>query len=208
MGSSFLTAINLGLGLYCVVTFFRMMIQFGLPNHPARFTLYLVLLSVTSYFVMKSLTGFHLINPFLFMRWRALLLVAGSLGLLLQAITLVGHNSLIQQKIISRLPLMAGLVFFAFFSDYAHFFLGGSVLASVLFLSISVKNARYQKRMLLKMSLFLGIFWLLSLCNQYWLYILAELFLFPALFYLFVFEQSYGVSALVEEFMEDSGVSA
>ena len=207
MGSSFLTAINLGLGLYCVIVFFKMLVQFGIPNHPARFTIYLVTLCVASYFVMKSLTELNLINPFLFMRWRALPIVAGSLGLLLQVITTVGHFSLIQQKIISRIPLMAALLFFAFFPDKADVFFSVSILASVLFLTISVGKSRYQKRMLIKMSFFLFLFWVCTLFNQFWLYIIGELFLFPALFYFFIFQQSYGVSALVEGFMgDDSGV--
>ena len=155
MGSSFLTAIHLGLSLYCVINFLKMLVQFGLPNHPARFTIYLVSLCASAYFVMKFLTEMNLVNAFLYMKWRALPLVAGSLALLLQVITVIGNFSQIQQKIISRIPLMMALLFFAFFSEQADYFFIGCVLVSVLFLTISVGKARYQKRMLVKMAFFL-----------------------------------------------------
>lgn len=206
MGSSFLTAIHLGLSLYCVINFFKMLVQFGLPNHPARFTLYLVSLCASAYFTMKFLTEIHLVNPFLYMRWRAFPLVAGSLALLLQVITVIGNFSLIQQKIISRIPLIMALLFFAFFSEKADYFFIGCILVSVLFLTVSVGKARYQKRMLVKMAFFLLLFWIPRQFNYFPLYIVAELFLFPALFYFFIFQQSYGVSALVESMGQDSGV--
>lgn len=208
MGSSFLTAINVVLGLYCVIIFLKNMIQFGIPNHPARFTLYLVTLCATTFFAMRAMADLGLMNPFVFMRWRALPLVAGSLGLLLQVITIVGHFSHIQQKIISRIPLMGALLFFAFFWEQADWFFGASVLIAVLFLSISVGKARYQKRMLVKMALFVGLFGLFKLSNNFTLYIIGELFLFPALFYFFIFEQSYGVTALVEEHYANSGADS
>lgn len=207
MGSTFLTAINVVLALYCVIIFLKNIIQFGLPNHPARFTLYLMHLCVTSYFVMRAMVDLSLMNPFHFLKWRTFPIVAGSLGLILQVITVVGSFSHIQQKIISRIPLMGAILFFAFFSDYADWFFGISVLVAVLFLSISVGKARYQKRMLIKMVLFLGILGLFRLTNHYSLFVVGELFLFPALFYFFIFEQSYGVSAMIEEHHAQSGVS-
>lgn len=205
MGSTFLTAINVGLGLYCLIIFFKNLIQFGLPNHPARFTLYLVSLCATAFFVLKAMVDLSLINPFDYMRWRAFPIVAGSLGLLLQVVSIVGNFSHIQQKIISRIPLMAALLFFAFFWEKADWFFGFIILATVLFLSVSVGKARYQKRMLIKMALFLGLFGVFKLFNNFYLYILGELFLFPALFYFFIFEHSYGVSALIEEHHAQSG---
>jgi hypothetical protein len=208
MGSSFLTAINLALGLYCVVQFFKTVIQFGLPNHPGRFTLYLISLSVTAFFSMKALVDLNLLHPFLYVRWRTLPLVTASLGIILQVITIIGHFSYIQQKIISRLPIMGALLFFAFFWEYAEWFAAFALIASFLFLTISVGKARYQKRAFIKMCLFLGLFGLFKFINLYWAYIMGELFLFPALFYFFVFQQSYGVSTLADEWSEDSGVSA
>jgi hypothetical protein len=204
MGSSFLTTINVALGLYSVIIFFKMIIQFGLPNHPAKFTLYLVCLCVASSFAMKSLAGLGYLSPVDYLKWRAFPLVAGSLGLLLQVVISVGQFSHIQQKIISRIPLIGALLVFAFFPSEADKFYGACMLVIVLFLSISVGKARYQKRMLFKMLLFLLLSFLFILANNYWTYIIGEIFLFPALFYFFIFEQSCGVSALVDKFVSEN----
>ena len=206
MGSSFLTTINLGLGLYCVISFFKNIVQFGLPNHPRRFTLYFVTFCAMVFFVMKVMADLNLLNPFFYLRYQSLPLVAGGLGLLIQVMTVVGNFSHVQQKVISRIPLMGGLLVFAFFWQYAEWFFAICLLISVLFLTISVGKARYQKRILSKMTFFLALFLLFKTFNYFWLYIVGELFLYPALFYFFIFEQTYGVSALVEEHHTDSGV--
>jgi hypothetical protein len=201
MGSTFLNAINVVLALYCMIIFFKTLIQFGLPNHPARFTLIMVLLCTTSFFVLRALTSLSIELPFDYMKWRSLPVVAGGLGLLLQVISVIGQFSHIQLKIISRIPLMGSLLFFFFFQDYADIFLIGTILVSVLFLTVSVGKARYQKRMLLKMTLFLLLYWGFRQVS-----VVAELFWFPALFYFFIFEQSYGVSAMIDEYHDHSGV--
>lgn len=198
MDSSFLTWVNVGLGLYSGISFFRMIIQFGLPNHPGRFTLYLVCLCAMTYFSMKALTGLGILAPIYYLKWRPLPLVAGSLALLLQVISTSGQFSLIQQKVISRIPLMAGLLVFAFFPMKADLFAGLAIMAGGVFLSISVGKARYQKRMYFKMVFFLAFSAGLSRIDQYWTYVLGEMVLFIVLFYFFIFEQTFGVSSLVE----------
>lgn len=205
MDSSFLTlqtAVSVGLALFSGILFLRMMIQFGLPNHPSRFTAYLVTFCAVFFFGAKALAGLNLISPWFWMRWRTLPLVAGSLALLLQSIMTIGQFSLIQQKVVSRLPLIAALLFLAFFPSYADFFFGMAIFAASAFLSISVGKARYQKRLFLKMAFFLGIFGLLQLPQYLWMYLLGEVFLFFALFYFFLFEQTFGISARMDEFQE------
>lgn len=198
MGSSFLTTINVVLALYSLIVFLKSVIQFGLPNHPARFTLYLVLLCAVAYFSMKALAGMGQLSPLHYLHWRPIPIVAGGFGLLLQVVVSVGHFSRIQQKIISRIPLLAGIAVFAFLPGFADHFFAGCIIAMTLFLSVSVGKARYQKRMLVKMTLFLVLSFLTSLIDNYWTFVIAESFLLPAIFYFFIFEQSCGVSALVE----------
>jgi hypothetical protein len=198
MGSSFLTTINVVLALYSLIVFFKSLIQFGLPNHPARFTLYLVSLCAVAYFAMKALAGLGYISPIDYLRWRTIPVVGSGLGILLQVVTSVGNFSRIQQKMFSRIPLIGALLVFAFFPPFADHFFGLCILATVLFLSVSVGKARYQKRILFKMTLFLVLSLLLTLMNFYWTYVVGELLLFPALFYFFIFEQSYGVAAMME----------
>jgi hypothetical protein len=197
MDSSFLIWVNVGLGLYSGILFTKMVIQFGLPNHPARFTAYLISACVTAFFCGKAAMGLGLISPWEWIRWQPLPLVAASVALLLQIIISVGEYDLIQQKVVSRIPLMAGLLCFAFFPSKAEFFFWGSIAAGCIFLSISIGKARYQKRMYFKMALFLGLFGLLQLTEVYGLNVLGELILFFALFYFFLLEQAFGVAALI-----------
>jgi hypothetical protein len=208
MDSSFLTAINIGLALYAILNFIRIVIQFGLPNHPARFTVYLVTLCVTSYFVMRASTDLGFIPPFFFWRWRSLPLVIGSFALLMQLITCIGHYGHVQQKIISRIPLILGLLVFSYFPQNADAFLVGSLVAAGLFLTVSVGKARYIKRMFFKLCFFLILSAGLKSVS-YWAYLAGEFLLVFVLFYFFIIQQGMAVQALVEQrHAEDLGVSA
>jgi hypothetical protein len=204
MGSSFLTIINALLALYSVIIFLKTIIQFGLPNHPARFTMYLVCLCAAAYFSLKASAGFALISPMDYLRFRTIPIVGGGLGMLLQIVTSVGQFSHLQQKVISRIPLMASLLVYFFFPSHAEIFFGLCVLASVLFYTVSVGKARYQKRMFFKMSLFLTLAMLFHLTENYWTYVLGDIVLFPAIFYFFIIQQSYGVTAMVEQFRAEN----
>ena len=103
MDSSFLMWLHISLGLFSLGFFLKLIIQFGLPNHPARLLAYMVGLSATVYFVGQAMTDLSFITPWFWIKWRPLPLVAGSLCLLLQTIMLVGNFSVIQQRIISRI---------------------------------------------------------------------------------------------------------
>ena len=203
MDSSFLTLVHVGNGIYALLSFIKLIIQFGLPNHPARFLCYMVCLSAVCYLVGLAATDLGYLSPWVWMRWRSLPLVAGSVCLLFQVITLVGNFSLLQQKIISRLPLMGALLCFAFFQEKASYVSGAFILAAALFFSISVGKARHQKRQILKMTFFLLLWNGLRLTQNYWAFVLAEVLLTFAIFYLFLFEQSTAVAAMVDEFRTD-----
>lgn len=207
MGSSFLTTIKVALSLYSIILFIKTVMQFGLPNHPARFLMYLVTLCTTAYFTMVTLVHFQVIAPWDFVKLQALPMVAGSLALLFQIISSVGNFSLIQQKVISRIPLMAALLFFAFFPHHANIFLVVCILVGVLMFTISVGKVRYQKRIYFKMAFFLMLSFTLSEWGNFWVYTFAKLFLFFALFYFYIFQQTFGISAMVEKFQaENAGV--
>lgn len=199
MHSSFLTWVNAGLALYSTVLFLKLLVQFGLPNHPSRFTAYVISLCATSFLVLEILTSLGFLGPVLWIKWRALPIVCGSLGLLFQCITTSGSFSLIQQKVISRIPLMAGLMCFAFFPSQADLFMTISIVAGSIFLSVSVGKARYQKRLYLKMAFFLLLSSLTRLSGDYWIFCLGQTFLYFAVFYFFVFEHTFCISSLVEE---------
>lgn len=204
MDSSFLSGLHISLGLFACLLFIKLLVQFGVPNHPARFVSYLVGLCVATYFTGLALTDLSLVNPWLWMRWRSLPLITGSLCLLLQTILLAGSFSIVQQKVISRLPIMAALLCFAFFSSYADIFASGFLALGGLFLIISVKKARYQKRLYLKMLLMFLIHLGLNYLNIYWIYVIGQLFLFGMVFYIFLFEHSFGLAAMVDDFKEST----
>jgi hypothetical protein len=199
MDSSFLTLVNVSLGLYTTISFFKMMIQFGLSNHPARFTAQLIVLCVCAYFVGLSLTDLGFIGPLHWMQWRAVPVVAGSLAMLLQVVLMGTQFSRVQQKVVSRLPIIAALLCFAFFSEKADIFLITTLVAGTLFLSISVGN-RYQKRQYFKMVFFLTLIYGCKLINIYWVYVLGEMLLFMALFYFLLFEQGFALAAKMDDF--------
>lgn len=208
MGSSFVTVVNVLLAFYCFANFVRLTFQFGLPNHPARFSLYFVVLCPTILYSIVSLSRLGYLNPLSVAEYWPLPVMAGSLGLILQVIIGLGSFSRLQQKIMSRFPIIGAVVGFFFFRDYgAHVFVF-SLCVIVLILSVSVGKARYQKRMLIKMCLFFALY---LICNQSSIDVISnigQLFLFPGLFYFFVFEQTVGVSALVDRYIsEDPGVS-
>jgi hypothetical protein len=207
MGSAFLTTFHLGLSLFAVIHFIKSIAQFGLPNHPARFSMYLVHLCVASYLVMQSLTDLHFVTPWHFMSFSAYPLVIGSLALLMEVTSIVGQVSQFRQRILSRIPLIAGLVTATFFNLYAEKIAVGFICVSVLFLIVSVGKTRYQKRILFKMVLFFGLFIGCKASQIFWVYTFGVLFLFPTLFYLFIFQQSFGISSLVEDYQENSGDS-
>jgi hypothetical protein len=208
MDSSFLTLVNVALALFAFYSLVKLIARFGLPNHPARLTIYLVTFCAAIYFGMKAAVALGMVPPFVWLRWRTLPLVAGSLALLLQVFSIIGRISHLQQKVISRLPLIAGLLFFAFFPAYADYFFMGTVAIGGIFLSISVGKSRHQKRLYVKMSLFLLLFFIFSLTNIYWLFVVGEAFLLGAMFYFFLFEESIGVKALVEDFSNEEGTTA
>lgn len=202
MDSSFLTGIHIVLGLLACILFLKMIIQFGLPNHPARFVSYLVGLCAFLYFCGLAATDLSLLSPWVWMKWRALPLIAGSLCLLFQTIILVGTFSVIQQKVVSRLPLMAALICFAFFSDYADGFASFFIISGGLFLIISVKKARYQTRLYLKMVLMFLIHVGLNYSSYYLGYVVGQIVLVFFVWYLFIFEHSFGIAAMIDDFRD------
>lgn len=208
MDSSFLSLVNVALGLFAIYSFVKLVWRFGLPNHPARLTIYIVTFCAAIYFGMKAAVGLSVVPPFAWMKWRTLPLVAGSLALLLQVFSTIGQMSHLQQKVVSRLPLIAGLLFFAFFPAYADYFFMFTIVLGGAFLSISVGKARHQKRLFAKMTLFLVLFQLLNMTQNYWLFVGGEVLLLAAMFYFFLFEEALGVKVLVEELAGEEGTSA
>ncbi len=200
MDSSFLTWIHISLGLFACLQFLKIIIQFGLPNHPARLIAYVTCLSTAVYFSALALTDLNLLSPWIWMKWRALPLIAGSLSILLQSIIFFGGFPLIYQKVMARVPVMAALLCFAFFPLYADTLSSLFLLVGGLFLIISVKKDRHLKRLYLKFLFMFSWYLILMATNNYTAYVLAQLILFLTLFYIFLFEKSVCLTALVDDY--------
>lgn len=202
MDSSFLTGIHITLGLFACLLFIKLIVQFGIPNHPARFVSYIVGLCLTIYFVGLAATDLNYLSPWKWMKWRSLPMIAGSLCLLFQTIMLVGTFSVIQQKIVSRFPIIAALMCFAFFPAQADAFASWFLVAGGLFVIVSVKKARYQKRLYLKMLMLFLLHVGFNYINSYVVYVIGQVLLFFIVFYIFIFEHSFGIAAMVDDFKE------
>jgi hypothetical protein len=197
-----LSALNIALGTYALLGFLKQIIQFGSPSHPARLTMYLASFCAAGYFGMQAAAALGIITPWQWLQWRPLPVVVGSMVLLLQSILLIGRFSVIQQKVVSRLPLIVGLLFLFFFPAKADLFFAAALMAATVFLLMQRGKARLQRRIFFKMVFFVALFGVIRLINIYWLYVLGDGLFFFVLFYFFQFQNAIGVSTLVDDFRD------
>ncbi len=203
MDSSFLIAFHGLIGLLSCVLFFKMLVQFGWPNHPGRLTAYVVGLCLCFYFMGVILADLGYFPQKAWAHWKALPLVAGSLCLFLQTIIAGGNFSLIQQKIISRIPFMGALICSALFPQLAEPLSVIFILLGCFFFIISVKESRYQKRIYFRLVVFVLFYSGCLISTWIFLQILAQFFMIGAVVSIFAFENSFGVWALADEFRQD-----
>jgi hypothetical protein len=204
MDSSFLISIHGLIAILTCVLFIKLVVQFGWPNHPGRLTAFLIGLCATFYFVGSFIVDLGYVPQKAWEHWRALPLIAGSLCLLLQTMMAGGNFSLIQQKIISRIPLMGALICSTLFPQVALQLSMSFILCGALFFIISVRKSRYQKRIYYRLVIFILFYVFLMASQITGLLVLAQIFLIGAIFTLFAFENSFGVWALTDDFRQDS----
>lgn len=199
MDSSFLTFMSVALALFSLTMLLKMLVQFGLPNHPLRLISYVASLCVVVFFGWKALTALELVSPWPWMKWRSLPMVAGSLAVFLQVILGMVKLSPLQEKMFSRLPLLVGLVFMAIFPGYGDYFVVLMIAAGCLLILFSGTSARHQKRLYAKLAFFFFLSLILKWFNVYAAFIVGEMLMAFVLFYFFLFEQSFAIMALIEE---------
>lgn len=202
MDSSFLIGIHFCMLFVSLVLFFKLIIQFGLPNHPKRFVSYALSFLVTLYLAGQFSADLGMVNPWFWMKWRALPLVAGSLFLLFQTIMLLGSVSFLQQKVMSRIPVLVSIMIFGFFSELADIFTVVFVSVSALVLLIPKIQSRHMKQIYFKFLLFSGLAWIMELTN-YNLYLVGQVFGFFSLFYLFNFQHCFNINGLIDDCSQD-----
>lgn len=203
MDSTFLqTAVNICLAGFCLVSFLKLLAQFGLPNHPAKYLCYISSLCAVAYFVNMLLAQWSHLSPFMLLNLSSLFMVTLGFSLLIQLVTLNGNFGLVQQKVFSRLPLLAGLLFAATAPTLAWSLFPFLVLSGALYLTFAVGKARHQTRLYVKMSLFLlALMFGSHLPEGVGRTVLQGLLTFGFLFYFFIFESTFGVMALADQFL-------
>jgi hypothetical protein len=139
---------------------------------------------------MSSIGSIKIIDFFLAM---------GGVAFLTQVILLSCRFSNSLVKIISRIPVIFAALSFSFLPIQADLIFYSSILISVFVLTSFAYNARFEARSLAKMLFMFVFIFILRSLKFNWTIVLAELLIFFVLFYLFVFEQTRGVAALIQE---------
>ncbi|HLW58257.1 MAG TPA: hypothetical protein VKY27_12770 [Bacteriovoracaceae bacterium] len=147
-----------------------------------------------AYFVLLSLFDFGVINAWEWYRFHVIPLIIWVSSLLIQLAMLIGGKNYQLHKTLTRIPILLALVIMAWGSQWAnHFTLVLSVLTFILLLII--KKQRHQRRILIKMYLFL----FLSVGLGFWSIIFSELFLLGVVFYFSVFQNTFCIQNFVKE---------
>jgi hypothetical protein len=181
MDSSFLMVIHGLLALQVVFFMAKIAVHFGLPFHPQKVFIYLAGLSATAYILGQFLTDLNWVPPWI------------------ETILLQGSFSLLQQKVFTRLALLASMLCFFLAPGVANILFFAQVVLGGIFLIISVRKARYQRRIYFKFLLFFFLYLLILKINLYSIYVLAEIFMGIVIFYFFLFQHTLGVGAMIQE---------
>jgi hypothetical protein len=164
-------------------------------SNPARYLLFMMAASPIFYWGLEVAAFYPENVDIKASFWKIFPLIILGTGLLIQIFTMIGHLGFIQQKIFSRLPPLVALVVTFFYSSRGNELFYILLGTASLFLIFLVKKARHQKRIILKMMLFLGLYAISP--------IIRPLFMGIALYYYYIFQQTFGFSLKVESFLED-----
>lgn len=192
MDSSFLISLHLGLTLCSVFVFFKQLRVFGVSNQAFKIMSHLSSGSLMAYFVLLSLFDFGFIDAWEWHRYHVIPMIICISSVLLQIIMLIGgtHNKL--HKTLTRIPLLLALVVLAWGSKWADQFTL-VLLALSISLVMFMKSQRFQKRVLLKMYLFL----VLVLVISPWSLLIGELFFLAVIFYFSIFQNAFCIQDLL-----------
>lgn|SRR5690554_2383469 len=194
MDSSFLTGLHLVLSFCSIFVFLKQLRVFGISNEGFKIISHLSTGSLMAYFVLLSLFDFGVINAWEWYRFHVIPLIIWVSSLLIQLAMLIGGKNYQLHKTLTRIPILLALVIMAWGSQWAnHFTLVLSVLTFILLLII--KKQRHQRRILIKMYLFL----FLSVGLGFWSIIFSELFLLGVVFYFSVFQNTFCIQNFVKE---------
>lgn len=199
MDSSFLISLHLGLTLCSVFVFLKQIRVFGISNEPFKIMSHLSSGSLMAYFLLISLFDFGMVDAQDWHRYHVIPMIICVSSLVLQIIMMIGGRQNRLHKTLTRIPMLLALVVLAWGSRWADQFTL-VLLALSITLVFFMKNNRFQKRVLLKMFLFLMLVIVLSP----WSLLVGELFFLAVLFYFSIFQNAF----CIQDLMKDKRVNA
>ncbi len=199
MDSSFLISLHLGLTLCSVFVFLKQIRVFGISNEPFKIMSHLSSGSLMAYFLLISLFDFGMVDAQDWHRYHVIPMIICVSSLVLQIIMMIGGRQNRLHKTLTRIPMLLALVVLAWGSRWADQFTL-VLLALSITLVFFMKNNRFQKRVLLKMFLFLMLVIVLSP----WSLLVGELFFLAVIFYFSIFQNAF----CIQDLMKDKRVNA
>lgn len=199
MDSSFLIWPSFVLSLFSLLLLGRMIVQFGLPKHPLKFFAYSIMLSWSCLWIGASLVLVGVMNLELWERWKLIFLIWPALGLFMEIISQVLKVSPLQQKIMTRFPILGSLIALAFFPQWVPFIVGIFLLLVLAIFVTQVGKFRYHKRLFMKFLFFVvlsGLSIYLPEVIRPWFLVML---LLPSALYFYLLQDSFCVTAHLEQ---------
>jgi hypothetical protein len=193
MDSAFLTlqlTLEGSLFLFAFVLFIKLIVQYGGPTRPLKTLSYLTSASVVLFLGFNFFMSLGLVEYSLWLKARPILLATAASGIFIEAVLITEDFPNRQEKFIAKIPLLIGFLIFTAFPQYVEFLSTLLVLGGGWVLYRSPGRLRYQKRIFVKLLIFLALSALTS-----W-------FGFFVLFYFFLFQQTFGLMSLLERTTE------
>lgn len=200
MDSSFLIWPSFVLGLVSLLLFGKMLIQFGLPKHPLKFFAYSITLSWTLLWIGASLVQLDVMDMNTWTRWKAVFLLWPALGLLMEMISQLGQFSLIQQRLMTRFPIIGSLVALSFMPQWVPFLVGFFLLLVLAIFFIQVGRFRYHKRLFIKFLFLLAMTGLSPFLPEVFRPWYLMVVLLGSGIYFFLLQNTFCVTAHLEQY--------
>lgn len=194
MDSSFLTGLHLVLSFCSFFVFLKQLRVFGISNEGFKIISHLSTGSLVGYFILLSLFDFGILNAWEWHRFHVIPMIIWASSLLIQLIMLSGGRNYQLHKTLTRIPILLSLVMMAWGGQWVYqFTLVLSLLTFVLLFLI--KKQRHQRRILIKMYLFL----FLSVGLGFWSLFISELFLLGVIYYFSIFQNTFCIQSFIRE---------
>jgi|GEM_PF-3718725 len=154
MDSSFLYWFHVLLTIFLFLGFLKLVIKFGISNHPSFHLFLMIFLSAISFSCLEVLNFSSALRIEELTRWQnafAQVLLA-TLQVQLLSVSTEMHQA--QWRALSRLPMIWGLIVFGFFNPQANFLFSAQIVLLCLNFLFMTQDLRLVKRLL---AIFIGL---------------------------------------------------